>query len=193
MTTSDRLKREKKAIRSAVRALRDGLPQDDRTARSRSIARTLLALPEVASARTVMVYSSFGSEVDTAPIVEQLLVDDRRVALPRIEDGDIVPVVYRAGDPMRAAAFGMDEPVGEEVVPADEVDVILTPGLAFDRQCHRIGYGGGFYDRLFARTRGDAVKVGVCFATQLVGPLPHGRHDVPVDVVVTDAGVVRCR
>lgn len=193
MTTSDRLKREKRAIRTALRTLRDGLSDADRQARSFAIARVLLGLPEVSSARTLMVFSSFGSEVNTAPIVEDLLAEGRRVALPRIEDGDIVPVAYRTGDPVRPAAFGMDEPAGSEIVAPDELDVVVTPGLAFDRHGFRVGYGGGFYDRLFTKTGPDVVKAGVCFATQLVGPLPHGGHDIPVDVIVTDAGVVRCR
>lgn len=192
MTTSDRLKREKKAIRAALRVLRDALSDEDRAARSLAVARAVLALPEVASARAVMVFSSFGSEVDTAPIVEALLADGRRVALPRIEQGNIVPVDYRTGDPMRPAAFGMDEPAGHDIVAPDELDVVVTPGLAFDRHGYRIGYGGGFYDRLFLKTRADVLKAGICFATQLVGPLPHGGHDVPVDLIVTDAGVVRC-
>ena len=156
MSASDRLQREKRALRARLRALRDGLPDADRQARSIAIARTLLALPELATARTVMVFSSFGSEVDTGPIVERLLAEGRRVTLPRIEEGDIVPVAWRAGDPMRVAPFGMREPAGDVMVAPDELDVVVTPGLAFDRRGYRIGYGGGFYDRLFAKTRDDA-------------------------------------
>ncbi len=193
MTVSDRLKREKKAIRTALRAMRDDLAAANRAAASHAIARSLLALPEIAAARTVMVFSSFGSEVDTAPIVDGLLLRGRRVALPRIEQGDIVPVAHRAGDPMRAAAFGIKEPAGVELVAPHERGVVVTPGLAVVRYGYRIGYGGGFYDRLFRKTRADVARVGVCFAAQLVGPLPHGGHDVAVDVIVTEAGVVRCR
>jgi 5-formyltetrahydrofolate cyclo-ligase len=193
VTTSDRLKREKKAIRSALRTLRDGLSEQEREVRSLAIAGALLALPELRAGGTVMAFASFGSEVDTSPILDGLLADGRRVTLPRVEQGEIVPVVFDAGDPMRAAAFGMDEPTGEQTVSPKDLDVVVTPGLGFDRQGYRVGYGGGFYDRLFTRTRSDVAKVGICFATQLVGPLPHGGHDVPVDVIVTDAGVVRCR
>lgn len=193
MTTSDRLKREKRSIRTALRTLRDALSEEDRAARSRSIARALLALPELDGAGTVMVFSSFGTEVVTLPIVDALVASGRRVALPRIEQADIVAVSYRTGEEMRPAAFGMDEPLGGDLIAPGDLDVIVTPGLAFDRHGYRIGYGGGYYDRLFTKTRPDAVKVGICFAAQLVGPLPHGGHDVPVDLIVTDAGVVRCR
>jgi 5-formyltetrahydrofolate cyclo-ligase len=190
---SDRLKREKKAVRRAIREARDALSDVERDRRTAAVTRHLFALPEMREAGTVMVFWSFGSEVGTAPILDRLHAEGRRSALPRVEGTDIVPVRYVAGDDMAEAAFGMHEPTGEHVLRPDEVDVIVTPGLAFDRRGYRIGYGGGFYDRFFARTRGDALKVGVCFAFQVLDEVPHGGHDRPVDAIVTDEGSLRCR
>jgi 5-formyltetrahydrofolate cyclo-ligase len=192
VSPSERLRRAKAAIRARARAARDAVPAHERATRSAAIARHLLAVPEIAAARTVMVFWSFGSEVHTAPIIDALLEGDRRVALPRVEDGDIVAVAYRPGDAMRETALGMREPAGGELVPPDELDAVVTPGLAFDAEGYRVGYGGGFFDRLFAKTRPDVRKAGVCFAAQIVERVPRGGHDVPVDIVVTERGVLRC-
>lgn len=193
MSGGDRLKREKKAVRTAVRALRDAMSGADRRSATRAIARELLALPEIATASTVMVFASFGSEIGTVPIVDGLVGRGVRVALPRIEGGDIVPVRFRPGDAMVQAAFGMPEPAGGEIVESSEIDVAVTPGLAFDRHGHRIGYGGGFYDRFFAKARPDMAKIAVAFAVQVVDEVPHGAFDAAVDTIVTERGVIRCR
>lgn len=191
MTTSDRLKRDKRRLRARVRALRDALPAGERDRASAAIAEGVLSLPEVARARAAMVFASFGSEVATGPIVEGLIGLGARVVLPRVEGGDLVAIEYRPGDPLVVAAFGMPEPAVAEVVDAADVDVAVTPGLAFDRRGYRVGYGGGFYDRFFAAAPSGLAKVGVCFDVQLVDEVPHGPLDVRVDVVVTDREVLR--
>ncbi len=193
MGDADRLKHDKRAVRAAARALREAMTQAEREAATLVIARTLLDLPEIAGAGTVMVFWSFGSEVGTVPIVDGLVGRGVCVALPRVEDGELVPVAFRPGDAMTQAAFGMLEPVEGRVLEATAVDVAVTPGLAFDRHGHRVGYGGGYYDRFFRRARPDLSKIAVCFGVQLVPEVPHGGSDVPVDVIVTEQGVIRCR
>lgn len=193
MSGSGDLAQRKRALRRRVRAVRDALSSEERARRSEAVATNLFTLPEVSGASTVMAFWSFGSEVDTQPIIRRLADEGRRVALPRVEGRTMVAVTYRLGDPMTEAAFGAMEPTDGEVVPPEAVDVVVAPGLAFDRLGYRVGYGGGFYDRLFRRTRPDAVKVGVCFAVQVVDEVPHRRGDRHVDLVVTDEGVIRCR
>jgi len=148
-----------------------------------------LALPAVENATTVVAFSSFGSEVDTRPIIERLERDGRRVALPRVEGRIIVAVAYRSGDVVKPSSFGALEPAGGEKVAPEEVDVVIVPGLAFDRSGHRVGYGRGFYDRFLGALPPDALTVGICFSVQLVDEVPHGRGDRPVDLVVTEHGL----
>jgi 5-formyltetrahydrofolate cyclo-ligase len=193
VSASDVLKRSKRALRTRVRALRDAIPPGDRARWSLDLARSVLALPEVAAASTAMGFASFGTEVDTRPIVAGLVERGIRFALPRVEGDGLVPVAFAPGDPLVEAAFGMPEPAGEEVIDPREIDVAVTPGLAFDRAGHRVGYGGGFYDRFFASARPDLAKIAVCFSVQLVDEVPHGAFDVPVDVIVTEREVVRPR
>ncbi|HEX5950422.1 MAG TPA: 5-formyltetrahydrofolate cyclo-ligase, partial [Actinomycetota bacterium] len=115
-----------------------------------------------------------------------------RLALPRIRQGEIAPVAYRPGDPVDRAAFGALEPSAGEELDPPEVDVVVTPGVAFDRQGFRVGYGGGFYDRFFRRTRGDAFRVAIGFALEVVALVPRGPADEPVDAVVTEDEVIHC-
>jgi 5-formyltetrahydrofolate cyclo-ligase len=187
--SSDDLKRRKRALRRKVGARRDAMPPEERERLGQAVARNLLALPEVRQASTVMAFSSFGSEVDSGPIIEQLARDGRRVVLPRVEGRTIVPVGYRSGDPVKPSSFGALEPAAGEPVGPEEIDVVVVPGLAFDRRGHRVGYGGGFYDRFLGRLRPDALTVGICFSVQVVDEVPHGRGDRPVDLVVTEQGL----
>jgi 5-formyltetrahydrofolate cyclo-ligase len=186
------LKREKRRVRERVLALRDASSKEQREVAGRAIVERLLSLPEIARAKTVMVFWSFGSEIDTAALLTRLHERGARVALPKIAVGDLEARTYVPGDPVTMTSFGAAEPSDGEVVPPEEVDVVVTPGVAFDRQGMRVGYGGGYYDRFFARTRDDAVRVGIGYAVQLVEePLPAGPFDVPVDLLVTEAEVLR--
>ena len=188
---SHRLKKLKRRLRDEVRARRDALPAEQRAAASRAIAERVLALPEIEAARTVMAFWSFGSEVDTAPLLEGLVRAEIRVTLPRVEGSDAVPVVYAPGDPVRAAPFGAMEPVGGEPVEPADLDAIIVPGVAFDRGGGRVGYGGGFYDRLLPRKRSDVPAIGVAFSAQLVELTPAGPMDRAVDLVVTERETIR--
>jgi 5-formyltetrahydrofolate cyclo-ligase len=190
--TSDRLKRAKRLLRARIRALRDEISAQERDRATHAIGSAVLSLPEVETASTAMVFASFGTEVGTEPIVDGLIQRRVRVALPRVDGDALVPVEYLPGDPMVIAAFGMPEPAGSAVVALEDIDLAITPGVAFDRGGHRVGYGGGFYDRFFAAARPEIVKVGVCFAVQLVDEVPHGPFDERVDVIVTECEVVRC-
>jgi 5-formyltetrahydrofolate cyclo-ligase len=189
---SHRLKARKRAVRRAAIERRDLLSEDERSANSERIVERVLALPEVGAAGTVMAFWSFGSEVQTSALIERLHGSGTRVVLPRVVEGELEAVVYAPGDPVAAASFGAMEPAGRDVVPAEEVDVVIVPGVAFDRRGGRVGYGGGFYDRLLSKA--PAVPaVAVAFAVQLVDEVPQGGSDSRVDVIVTEDEVIRPR
>jgi len=190
---SHRLKQDKRALRAAVLAERDALSDTERAARSEAIVDRLLGLDEAAGAATVLAFWSFGSEVDTAPLLDGLRSRGTTVALPRTPDGDIVPVVWTPGSSMTETSFGSREPAEGRVLQARELDLIVVPGVAFDRSCHRVGYGGGFYDRLLASTREGTAVIAIAFGVQVVDQVPTGPLDRPVDAIVTEDDVIRCR
>lgn len=187
-----RLKQVKRAMRREVLARRDALTQAERVSKSSAITERLLALPEIEAARTTMLFWSFGSEVDTSLMIERLAAEGRQIVLPRIESGEALPVTYRPGDPVSGTAFGAMEPSAGVVLDPEHLDAVVTPGVAFDRSCNRIGYGGGFYDRLLRRARIDVATIAVGFTVQLVDAVPAGHQDRRVDILVTEEEVIRC-
>jgi 5-formyltetrahydrofolate cyclo-ligase len=189
MSSSD-LKRAKRRVRSAVRGERDAVPTDIREEKAERLVERFLALPEVRRARTIMLFSFFGSEVPTGSLIERLHARGVVVALPRIEGAALLPVPYRPGDPTTSTAFGPEEPTGGAALDPTSIDVVGVPGVAFDRSGRRIGYGGGYYDRFL---RGlPAFTVGLVFGLQVVDEdLPAGRFDLPVDAIVTEQETIR--
>ena len=191
---SAELKRAKREIRAEVRGARDAMTTGERARCSLLIRDRFLELPEIEAVRNVMLFWSFGSEVDTAPLARSLVDREVSVALPRIVGGELQPRTYRPGDPVTDTPFGAREPAGGEVLDPAALDVVVTPGIAFDRAGRRVGYGGGYYDRFFSRTRPGSLRIGVAFDVQVVdGDLPGGQFDLPVHAIVTGSEVVRCR
>ena len=188
-----RLKQAKRALRRSVLAERDSLSADERSERSEAIAERFLELPELGDARTVMGFWSFGSEVDTAPLIEGLRSRGITVALPRIEGSEVVPVVARPGAAMAETSFGAMEPAEGRVLEVAELDLVVVPGVAFDRSCDRVGYGGGYYDRLLGKRRDGAAAIAIAFSIQIVDVVPIGAIDRRIDGVVTETEVIRCR
>lgn len=193
---SAELKRAKRDVRRRLLAERDTIPATARVRSSLEIVQRFVALPEVAAARTVLAFWSFGSELSTAPLIERLHNDGTRVALPRIVHGELEASDYRPGDPVTETSFGAFEPAAGAAIDPAAIDVVAVPAVAFDRAGRRVGYGGGFYDRFLPRTRNDTARIGLAFGVQLMAPgttLPAGHFDLRVDLVVTESEVVRCR
>ena len=187
---SAELKRAKRAVRAEVLARREAIDPEERARRGILIVDRFVGLPEVASAGTVMAFWSFGSEVPTDPLISRLVDAGVRVALPRIVDGHLEPRTWRPGEAVTETHFGAREPVAGEVVEPAEIDVVATPGVAFDRGGGRVGYGGGFYDRFLRSTA--ALRAAIAFDVQVVAdPLPGAAFDLPVDVIVTESRMIR--
>ena len=186
------LKRAKREIRRTVLAARDALGEAARVARSTAIRERFLTLPEVRDGGVVMGFWSFGSEVATPPLLEALHARAVQVCLPRIEDGDLLAVAYEPGDPLRETSFGAREPTAGTILAPEVLDRVVTPGVAFDRVGHRIGYGGGFYDRFLRRTRRGVPRIAIAFDLRVLPQeLPVGNFDLGVDVIVTETETIR--
>lgn len=186
--------REAKAeLRRRMRLAREAIPADDRARIAEIVAERLLALPEATSARTVLLFYSFGSEVATGGMAARIRAEGKRLLLPYVEEDGMEAAEVREDDELIRAPYGAREPARRVPVDPSEVDLVVAPGLAFDRGGHRLGYGGGFYDRYLARLRPETVRVGIGFAVQVVDWVPAGPGDQRVDLVVTEAGVLDCR
>lgn len=178
---------DKARIRSLARGARRALSPDDRDRLSRSAAARVLAMPEVAAASAVLVYASLPEEVDTSALVSALAATGRVVAVPRV-CGPREMTLHRIDslEGLRPGTCDIPEPDADtEAMSPDAFDVVIVPGVAFDRTCRRIGFGGGFYDTLLPRLRPEAFTVGLAFDEQLVDEVPCEEHDRPLDALVT--------
>lgn len=133
-------------------------------------------------------YSAIGSEINPAPLAEALRAMGYIIALPVVA-GEGRPLLFRRhepGDPMELSVTGIAEPASS--APAVEPDILLVPMLAFDRRRHRLGYGGGYYDRTIEhlRRRKPLVTIGLAFACQEIPGIPTGAHDVRLDKIATE-------
>jgi 5-formyltetrahydrofolate cyclo-ligase len=135
-------------------------------------------------------FLSFGDELDTGPLLGRLYRDGFRLCLP-VMQGKARPLIFREwspGDTLRTVQWGIQEPGPGK--PALTPDILLVPLLAFDRTGHRLGYGGGYYDRTLAalHAAGPALAIGVAFDEQEVDAVPHLDYDQPLDGVLTPSG-----
>jgi 5-formyltetrahydrofolate cyclo-ligase len=195
LSSSD-LTEEKRALRREMGARRAALPENERRARSEAASARLLGLPELASlgagarARTIAGYVAAKGEIDPAPALATAAAAGAVVALPRVDSQRLRFHRADAG-PLVPGAFGLLEPAATAPeVPIDALDVVIVPGLAFDAEGRRVGFGGGFYDRTFGDREG-ATLVGFTYDFQVVPRCPADGRDVSVDVVVTDARELR--
>lgn len=191
---SHELKHAKRAIRREVLAARDAMPSAEREELGARAVERFLGLAPVRAAGTVAAFWSFGSEVPTEPLLRGLHEAGTRTALPRIVGGELHLHAWAPGDPLSPTSFGALEPADGDPVDPEEIGVICTPGVAFDTAGHRIGYGGGFYDRLFSACGDAALRVAIAFDLQIVGdPLPQGHFDRRVHLIVTPTRLIEPR
>ena len=174
---------DKPELRIQFCELRECLPAEDVVADSAAICRRLASWEPLLTAQTVLAYLAFRNEVDLRPLFE--LLPRIRWSLPRIVGKRMI---FHAHNPARLVRhpFGMLEPNPDlpEIAPA-QIEVVLVPGVAFDRRGARLGFGGGYYDRFLPTTA--ALRVGITYDRCLVDSLPCREHDQRMDWVVTPA------
>lgn len=177
---------DKKALRREIGAKKRALSAAEIEARSAILADKLYATGQYRQARSLYAYLSFNQEVRTSPIIQRAWADGKRVAVPKVVGDEMVFIWIDSFDNLAPqGAFNITEPIENGPVASDETALILMPGLAFDPQGHRVGYGGGFYDRYLA-AQPHHPTVALCYDFQLYDHLDVDDFDVPVDVVITD-------
>jgi 5-formyltetrahydrofolate cyclo-ligase len=181
---------EKEAIR--VKARDDRICLDNRHYLSGRVQRSVLKLPEYGKAGTVMLYVAFGSEVETAPLIEHSLERKKRVLLPLVIDEHMMNAVEVGDfkDLVPGKLMGIPEP-GKGEPYGGKIDLILVPGVAFDEAGNRVGQGKAYYD-VFLRKHVNDMKIGLAFECQIFPRIPTHEWDVPVDKIVTDERVIDC-
>jgi 5-formyltetrahydrofolate cyclo-ligase len=187
----------KQELRRRVLAARRRLSAEEIAATSKSIQSRLGLLPPFENAAVVLFYSSLPEEVQTYGMIELALAAGKRTAVPIVQEEThrlAAIEVTTAAFKRRAGAFGIFEPdEGRDCpLPLELVDMVVVPGVAFDDRGGRLGFGGGYYDRLLARCRLVTTFVGLALTCQLVGQVPLKAHDILMDYVITEQRIVCC-
>jgi 5-formyltetrahydrofolate cyclo-ligase len=189
-TTIDEAKR---SARIAAMSARDRLDRSSRDGASDSAADRLLKLPEIAVAEVVMVYFALPGEIDPLPAARALRSRGVTIAYPRVESPGVLGV-YAVEDErtLVQGPFGLSEPAdAARILDPTLIAAVIVPVVAFDERGMRLGYGGGYYDRLLPRLRPDCPRIGLAFDEQLLAVVPAEAHDAAMDLVVTQTRVVR--
>lgn len=186
----------KKEIRKALSVKRGSLTAEERREKSHSILTHLQAAPEFQAASCIMVYMDFKGEVQTEALIQYLLSVGKRVALPVVKPDKTALVLVEIQSletDFKVADYGMKEPIIREdhLLALSDLDLILAPGLGFDDAGYRIGYGGGYYDKLLTDRGHKPVVWALAFDLQRLPVLPVEDHDQPLDGIVTESGITR--
>lgn len=177
MTASEK----KKLLRREIRTRKEAMTAEERDAASSRITEAVIALPEFASARTVLLYSALPDEVQTAELIGRLY-GSKRILLPVVQGEGLVLKEY-SPECIHEGYRGIMEPDGAAPeADAGEVEFALIPGMAFDLTGGRLGRGGGFYDRLIPLLH--CPKAGICYSCQIVDEVPRETFDIKVDKVL---------
>ena len=187
---------DKKSLRREYLRIRAGLSAYTRGKADQAIIRTVEGLAEFRNAGIVAGYVTDGTEHDVLPLIRKALKKGRRACLPKWNGNEYILSFVDEEDlaTLAPGKWGLMEPVStrpaEEYIPAGNV-LFLVPGVAFDDGLNRLGRGGGIYDRIL-NGRGCATALGIFYECQQCLVLPTERHDVRLDLIVTEAAVRRC-
>ena len=188
---------EKENLRRYMLRLRDRQSIGEIEEKSRDIIDQVLHLHEYVRARGIACYVSKDSEVNTRFLIRAALDQEKRVLIPVVKKGDIelfFSEIKDLGSELAPGTFGILEPKPENVHPVslDTVDLIFVPGIVWDREGYRLGWGRGYFDRVIKNLPQHVRSAGLAFNMQLIGKVPRDQFDVPVDMVVTESRVIRC-
>lgn len=185
---------DKRELRKETIQRRDRIPPEVRAIKDREIMERLVTYRPYTEAGTVMLFASFRTEVNTFPIIKRALQEGKKVALPRVNRSQKVLDLYyiESLEQLERGCMGIQEPVvaPERIAMAEDMEVIVLPGVAFDEHGGRIGYGGGYYDRLLDSLQNVPLLVAIAYEEQIVDEIPLEPHDKRVQVIITDNRVI---
>lgn len=184
----------KDALRARARAALRALPPDERAVAEAEIARRVWTVPEIAGARSLLLYASLPEEVATDAIADEARRRGIVLVYPRcLVDRTMTLHAVDSADALRPGRYGIREPDADAcpIRRVEDVDAALIPGLAWDRGGHRLGRGAGYYDRLLADAAWRGFRCGLFFAAQEAPAVPHDAWDIPLDAILTDRELVR--
>ena len=188
---------DKGLLRRELLKKRDSIPSQVRKAKDAAINERLLSLDEIRNANVLFFFASFRSEVNTLDAIAQLLSDGKRLVLPKVDNERHILLLceVKGMEELAAGYMGIPEPsvlTEDRMVEINGVDEVIIPGAGFDVEGNRVGYGGGYYDRLLSLLTRHVPVVAPAYEEQIIDSIPSESHDIKVSMIVTDRRVIRC-
>lgn len=173
----------KKELRARIREQKRAMTEAEINEKSRILAEKFYSCPQYQNARTIYGYLPYNQEVRTVPMLRRALADGKAVAVPKVFGDEMKFILLSDLSQVAKGYAGIPEPIADGPEAADPHALVLMPGLAFDPAGHRIGYGGGFYDKFLAREP-EHPTVALCYDFQVLPRLETEAFDIPVDLVL---------
>ena len=174
---------DKKELRRQIRERKRAMTEAEIVEKSRALGELFANSDLYREAKTIYGYLPYNQEVRTVPMLQQAIRDGKRVAVPRVCGEEMIFYYMTDFDRVEKSGYGIPEPLGDEPVADDPTALVLMPGLAFDAEGHRIGYGGGFYDRFLAQEPNHPT-LALCYDFQMLPKVETEEFDIPVDYVL---------
>ena len=174
---------DKKELRRTIRERKRAMTEEEIVSRSEKLGHLFAQSEAYKAAKTIYGYLPYNQEVRTVPMLEQALKDGKKVAVPKVYEDEMKFLYLDDLTKVSKGYAGIPEPIADGPVADDETALVLMPGLAFDPQGHRIGYGGGFYDKFLA-AEPKHPTLALCYEFQLLPELDTEEHDIPVGTVL---------
>ena len=174
---------DKKALRAEIRAKKRAMTAQEIEEKSAALAKAFYETAEYKNAKTIYGYLPYNQEVRTTPMLSHALADGKQVAVPKVYGDEMKFILLSDLSQVAKGYAGIPEPIADGPVAADPTALVLMPGLAFDPEGHRLGYGGGFYDKFLA-AEPDHPTLALCYDFQMLPHLDTESYDIPVDRVL---------
>lgn len=186
---------DKKALRHEIQQRLVQISKEERIAKSKQICQRIIDAEVFGEASVVMAFLAMPHEVDLTLLILHAWQQGKTVAVPKVswEQRHMISVELTSLETgFKTHVHGLKNPVNGTPVPFDEIDLIVTPGLGFDKNGNRLGRGGAYYDNFFKHKKITAARWAVAFSQQLYDEIPHDGDDVPVDAIVTEKELILC-
>jgi 5-formyltetrahydrofolate cyclo-ligase len=181
----DKRKLRKRVIEERLQLIPEKVKQ-----KSDKIMSTLFSTDDYKKANVVMFYVDMRNEVMTKTAINKAIAEGKRVVVPRVKKGyGLLAIEIQSLEELSPGTFGVMEPPEKEEIVLKDIDIVVVPGVAFDKNGYRIGYGAGYYDNFLPRLKSDAKKIAVAFELQLRESIPTESHDVKMDMIITEQGI----
>ncbi|MDW5299480.1 MAG: 5-formyltetrahydrofolate cyclo-ligase [Sedimentibacter sp.] len=181
----------KKELRNKILNIRNNMEKEDVLKKSNVILNKIVSSEIYKNSRTVFIYMDFKNEVITSQLINQMLKEKKRVVIPYTDiiNTVIIPSEIKSMENyLTLSKFGYYEPIFEKIVPVNpqEFDLVVVPGVAFDKNLNRVGFGKGYYDKILKNIRTDAQIVAIAYEFQVLDEIPCEEHDIKMDKIITE-------